>query len=95
MVFFLVLCGSVSVCRPSPQKDRAAGRRVGVVFRGHHAQAPGESGLVRAKEKKSDAEENDLKTVPTAKPNLRLIRRSNPSLKLERHSAIKPGPVIL
>jgi hypothetical protein len=40
MVFFLVLCGSVSVFRPSLQKDREAGRRVGVVFRGHHGQAP-------------------------------------------------------
>ena len=30
MVFFLVLCGSVSVFRPSLRKDRVAGRRVGV-----------------------------------------------------------------
>ena len=31
------------------KKDRKAGRRAGVVFRGHHAQAPCGSGLVRAK----------------------------------------------
>jgi hypothetical protein len=97
MVFFLVLCGSVSVCRPSLEKDRAAGRRVGVVFRGHHAQAPGESGLVRAKEKKSDAEERSGKRPENgsngeAEP---AIRGSNPSLELERHPAIKPRSVIL
>jgi hypothetical protein len=72
-----VFCCSVSVCRPSRQKGREAGRPAGVVFRGHRARPPVKrpSEGDRAKQAEGSEAEKDLKTARISSNHIRVSGR--------------------